>query len=222
MSTPITANVLHNTLREAEQNNECAIISRTQHYCIIDDFIDDRIIHYHLKSPTPNWLNRRVVFLPDAKLYKFYKPYIIQCLLQIDPNLLITLRYIFIINSAADAEKACAYVDADYAELPEQLQYDEEDADNIPHVLGIHWWSQSCVFINMKAIEKTLHEMETEYTYFPYYQEERIAILTTVLHEIRHLGLSNPYLDDTQYPTAEESETAVERWAIAEYERIYE
>lgn len=214
-----TSSSLAHELFEAEQKNILAIRTISDSDIVTDDFDEDRIINYHIAPITKNWLKERFIWCDGTlDIQQTYENRLVDMFYRIDPQMLITLNKVIFIRYEADIPKVCEKIHADEDEWPSVINFDENKA------LGCHWWAHSCVIINVSSIDKTLAEMkqesENDGLYFNEATEEWIGIATTLLHEIRHLGLSNPFLDITAYPTSAESEQEVEAWAIEQFEAL--
>ena len=171
---------------DSEAREELAILDLSNTDVITDDFEQDRHITYHLKAPTYKWLADRLCFISGTEKYKAeYEQKILSLLMSIDPNMLITLQYIFFVTKEDDVYDVCQKVEADPSEFPETIDFDENDQ------LGCFWYQ---------------------------YREFEIGLMTTLTHEIRHLGLSNMFLYIGDYPPEEAEEEAVERWGLTAYE----
>lgn len=215
---PDSTTKLLNALLISEEERQLAICSICDTDIWTDDFDEDRYINYHIGPITKEWLKSCIVYTPKTLQYKhIYENRIIDLLLHIDPNMLINLQKIFFVSEEADIETVCNIANADPDEFPSTIDFEENDA------LGCHWWAYSSIIININAIEKTVSEMEqeaeTNNEYFNSAQEEAIGIFTTLTHEIRHLGLSNPFLDTKAYPPSLATEQAVEEWGLNTYEK---
>ena len=202
----------------SEQKEQLAIRTVCDTDIWTDDFDEDRYINYHIGPITAEWLKSCIVFTPNTIKYKrVYEPRVIDLLLHIDPNMLITLQKIFFVADESDIKTVCKIANADPDEFPSTIDFDENDT------LGCHWWAYSSIILNLAAIEKTVNEMEQEAKaneeYFNTAQEKAIGVFTTLTHEVRHLGLSNPFLDAKAYPPSLASEKAVEDWGINAYEK---
>ena len=208
---------LGHELFEAETKGILAIRTISDYDIVTDDFDEDRIINYHIGPITKTWLKERFLWCPETEgLQRIYETRLVDLLYRIDPMMFITLNRIIFIENENSIDKVCNQMNVDPDEWPSIIDFDKNDK------LGCHWYTQSSIIINMKAIAKTLGEMQDEYEhdgiYFDEPTEEWIGIATTLLHEIRHLGLSNPFLDPAAYPTSAESEHEVEKWAIEQFE----
>lgn len=205
-------------LFNSEQDKLLAILTISDHDILTDDFQDDRRINYHIGPITESWLRSRIYYTASTQQEKaVYDQPVISLLQFLDPNMLITLEHIFFVRDETDIDEICTLVGAEPCEFPSAIDFDE------PETLGCFWHQYSSVIIHMAAIDKTVQEMKTEYDhdgmYFNTATETDIGVFTTLTHEIRHLGLSNPYLDEQEYPRTEETEQAVEAWAIETYEQ---
>lgn len=204
----------------SEQEGQIAVCAISDTDILTDDFDEDRRINYHIIPATADWLKSCIVFTPNTAKYKsIYEEHVIDLLLHIDSSMLITLQKIFFVSGESDVEIVCKAVNADIDEFPSIIDFDENN------VLGCHWWAYSSVILNLAAIEKTVNEMrqeaEADGEYFDTVQEEAVGVFTTLTHEIRHLGLSNPFLDEEAYPPSLDSEEAVEEWGINTYENWF-
>ena len=195
--------------------------------CKIDDqniFIMDyagfeKYFNFHIVPPTKEWLASRFLWAPSAEKYKKqYQDNIINLLLSCDPAMLINLRYIIFVADETDVpyvEEATNCED-EAAEFPQIIDFDENNC------LGCFWYTMSSIVISMRAIEKTAHEITIENENANIYTNEQdeidIGVYTTITHELRHLGLANPFLPEDKYPVSDESEQNVEEWGITAYE----
>ena len=195
---------------DSDAKGELSIIDLSPTDVLTDDFEQDRRINYHLKAPTYKWLANRLCFAPGTEKYKEeYEHKIISLLLSIDPNMMTTLQYIFFVTNEDDIAFVCDKAEADYGDFPETIDFEEND------MLGCFWYQHSSIIINLTAIEKAVHEIADE---DEYQKEFEIGLMTTLTHEIRHLGLSNMFLYIGDYPPEEAEEEAVERWGLTAYE----
>lgn len=218
MSTNYVNNLaLVRDLFQGEEEHQLAIRSVSDEDILTDDFDSGRLLNYHLKQITEKWLSDRFLWLACSEAKKTHERAIIGLLMHVDRHMFINLNRIIVVDDENNIEEACAAINADAEEWPSCIDFDN------CNTLGCYWWSQSCVVINMKAINQSLDALQKEYEtdglYFDRCKEEWIGFATTLLHELRHLGLSNPYLDCALYPSDLESESAVEQWALEQFER---
>ena len=203
------------SIHEEKRLGTLAVISETEEDILTDDVNEDRHIPYHLVPPTCDWLKLRILWGssitgdPDA-----FADAIAETLLRIDSDMLTCLNHICIISKAEDVELLCAAMDADTEEFPECIDFEE------PTILGCKWHIQNSIIINTAAIEQAAQELvfsDPDYLYLD--DEMKIAFWTTLLHEIRHLGLEcNPFLPEDKYQVSLRDEASVEAWAIEQYE----
>ena len=140
----------------------------------------------------------------------------IDLLLHIDPMMLVTLGKVYIMHGSDDIDELMKDAECTHRhDIPEIITDD--------NFIGVHWFDKQSIVINVKTIKDAVKESqdETPDVYINEGREIAIGIYTTLTHEIRHLGLSNPYLNEDDYPLSEESEDAVERWGIEEFEKWY-
>ena len=203
-------------IMDSESRNLISILEVSDTDILTDDYDEDRKINYHIAPIEQNWLKERFLWCSGTEKYKSqYEKPLIDLLQKIDPAMLINLNRIVIIENESDIEDVCSAVGADEMEWPSIVDFTENG------VIGCHWYCQNCIIICTGMIRSMLKEMKNEYEYFDNCSEEWIAIATTVLHEIRHLGLSNPHLDERLYPVILESEENVEQWALEQFEMLY-
>ena len=177
--------------------------------CKIDDqdiFIMDyagfeKYINFHIVPPTKEWLASRFLWAPSAEKYKKeYQDNIIDLLLSCDPAMLINLRHIIFVADETDVpcvENATNCED-EAAEFPQIIDFDENNCEKTAHEITI--------------------ENENANIYTNEQDEVDIGVYTTITHELRHLGLANPFLPEDEYPVSDESEQNVEEWGITAYE----
>lgn len=204
-------------LFQDEQKNLLAIRTISDYDIVTDDFSEDRIINYHIGPVTAQWLRERLVWPEsDSRCRTHYEKHVIDLMLSIDPNMFITLQHIFFVTCEEDLDYILELTGTEACEIPSIVDFDD------PEALGCTWHYQSSIFINMAAIDKTVLELQKEFEndglFFNAATETDIAVYTTLAHEIRHQGLSNPYLDETLYPASEATEDAVEEWGRQAYE----
>lgn len=193
---------------------------------LTDDLEERRPINYHIVPPTEEWIDSLIRFASGAKRFEqIYRQLFIKALSRTDLDMLITLRKIFVINSINDISECAAVLDPDAnTMIPDEYQLDDSD-ELADAPVGMFWSWESAIIINMTAITKCTDELdkdfEQELGYSDHAGIEHEGIMITLLHELRHLGLSNPYLPEIKASSKEQSEELVEQWARNEYERIH-
>lgn len=209
-------NILWKQLIDEElRNNTLAILSETQTDIQTDDFLEDRHITYHIVPPTEEWLKSLFIYSKSCPDCSEYERAIIEEFLRIDPNMLTTLRHIIFVKDEGDDEDVCEQLGLENWEWPGQIDFDE------PTCVGLYWYAESSIVINLGAIEATSQEICEQFAEpWAFSQEVFQGVVTTALHEIRHLGLSNPLLPNEMYPANLECEEAVEAWARDQYEKV--
>ena len=186
------------------------ILSQTPDYITVYDMKDDRELKYRIGPMDDVWLESILHFSPKIEPSEKDAVHdaVIWVLRNIDPNMLVLLKAVYIVVGEEDEAFVAKCSDCEIDEIP-----DNALSENI---LGLMWWSESSVFIHFNAIKKCVEEECVQYGEWRQYNRLLFeAITTTMAHELRHLGLSNPFLDEKQYPASEETEEAVEQWALA-------
>lgn len=211
-------NALHDSILTEEACCSLAVLSDTGEDVETDDFYEDRRIRYHLVPPTLEWLKSRILWgksiTGDLDLWT---DAIANTLLRIDPAMLICLNRVCIIAEESDIEPLCNAMNADTEGFPECIEFEDNK------LLGCKWHLESSIVINATAIKAAIMKMADEYEglYFDAAQEIEIGFTTTLLHEIRHLGMEcNPFLPEDEYPKELCREAEVEDWALSAYESL--
>ena len=207
---------LRTQIQEAESvEMSLVILKETETDVLTDDFDRDKHINYHLIPPTVEWLEERFYWAPSITGdTRAWTSYLANLLMRMDANMLICLnRIVFMQDEESDCEAVCTEMDSELCEFP----YMGDDR------LGIYWSSENSVIINLMAIKRCVEELMSEG--FEYYSTEdvemRRGVLITLFHELRHLGLDNPFLPMDAYPVSEGTERAVEEWARDAYEQLF-
>lgn len=81
--------------------------------------------------------------------------------------------------------------------------------------MGLAWYNDQVIFINMKAITNTADEMVRDGDLYDYEKEDCIndQIAMTLAHEIRHLAQQNPYLPEDMLCRLGDNEKDAEQYA---------
>lgn len=179
---------------------------------LTDDYTEFRMVNYHMAPPDEDWLIERFLWAPSIKgETAAWSRSLARYLLSIDPNMFICLRRIIVTGDSED--------DIDYI----ASEMVEEDMPDFEPYLGIYWCNQSSVIINTSCIENAAAELiaDNPECHLNKANELYVGFVTTLLHEIRHLGLTaNPFLSEKQYPVQLQTEESVEAWAIDMFETI--
>lgn len=184
------------------------IIEESKDDILTYDYDQDREINYHLKPPDRDWIDSLIYITPDIR-GEFAAPLgdidsISNILLQLDPNLLTCLRRIIITTES----------ESDNTAIANEFDIEPDEICNFDDYLGMFWYSQNAVVINMTAITVATKELcaEMHLNKTEAAEEAIIGVYATLIHELRHLSLENPYLDETKYPESEKTEDAVESY----------
>lgn len=147
------------------------------------------------------------------------KASIISKIIQLPPELMLNCRGIIIAESYRDLKDCLTDLSIEEDNLTEQLL--NEDADDITDSLvGLHWYQECMVVINMKLIKSTAKEL-TKDRPWRYKEEAAIGFWTTLLHELRHNQIDAMIYDVPWLKKEDATESAVEAWALDYYENSF-
>lgn len=191
----------------------------TDFITIIDSTESSR--EYTLTNPesiTPNWIECKIIETPSASEL----PYRINIYdlanyihTHIDSLFLSSLSQIIIIG---DNDEDYQYLRNLSYELMRALEESELPYDE----LGMNWWSSSKIIIHMGNIVNLVNDMfnNLEIDEWDILPEINYAVLTTTLHEIRHLAQSNPYIPQEILCQCSDDEIDAEEYARQLVEQI--
>lgn len=198
---------------ELATEDEISIISEDNtHITLWDYYNDDLDRTYTLTDPDiidSDFVKDRIIITETAKdLVDIDIDDLSDYLCRYAKNSLINLEQIIFIN---DTEK-------DFDELYERRDgYDWRECLEVNDLpideLGIMWFERSMVLVNIGEILKTTEEMAKNGEIYPedIPKELNIGIVTTLLHELRHLEQANPYI-----PAEEFNQISIDKEADAE------
>lgn len=135
----------------------------------------------------------------------------------VEREMFTTLDSIFFLFDESGLEELYDYTGDDYA--LECLDMDR--------VIGLMWYEKNIILINVGLIQKTSEEIADEFC--PSESQFSDGIVTTLVHELRHLMLdTNVLLSEEDYPYSENAEDAVEeftrqfadRWLLGRHEFV--
>ena len=186
------------------------LLEQTPEYLTVYDLTDGRELRYRTGPIDEAWLENSLRFSPDIGQPEKDRIHdaLMWVLCRIDPNMLVLLKAVYIVVGENDE----AYVAEQSGCEAEELPFDALTGECI----GLMWWAECSVFIHYGAIKNIVETECDQYGEWWRYDKTMYEALTsTMAHELRHLGLSNPFLDEIEYPVSEEAEEAVEQWALA-------
>lgn len=206
---------------EAEAaDGKLEILSRSSTDILTNDYVEDQEINYHLVPPTAEWLQSRFIWGKSCAADKSWEPIMVKCLLDTDPNMLVTLNRIIVVGSDEDIGPICEEMGVDASEFPDVITFNEMDGKS---AISCCWGERSSVVINMAAIEKANKEICAEDGLeTPDFWFEHRGIIVSLFHSIRFVGLTrNPFLNEETYPDKLAQDDAVEQWARKNYEQLF-
>lgn len=205
---------LKQAIQEEIQNETMEELAPSDDGLNVYDMKDGRYITFHTVPPTEEWLKTKFIYGPSCKNAQTrFEKTCIDILLNIDPNMLVTLNRIIFINGECDIPCICQQMNCDTEWFPEAIDMETHET------LGCYWYQMNSIIIDVKGIVDVVLDIAKESpVYVNIASEIDIGVYTTLLHEIRHLGLSNPFLPEDDYPSELGSEENIEQWAIDTYE----
>lgn len=143
---------------------------------------------------------------------------IAKVLVALPKEVLMTLAHIFIVSTEGDMEALTndLYIDE---EMPESLYGDNDDGFLTESLVGLCWFAQNSVIVNVHAIKVVAHDVWAGLEGYEQGEVE-IGFWTTLFHELRHQQMDCCPYEMAWTDEAEENESAVEDWGRRTYERF--
>ena len=185
---------------------------------IVFDLVTARELRFRLAPHTKESLMEMLHFGDDAGFDDARKTHIIDKILQFPPELMVSCRGIIIAKSYEDLKSVLSSLYIGEDNIPDQIL--NEDADGLnENLVGLNWYQESMVIINMDSIEKTAQELVQEIEQ-PWREATEIDIgfWTTLIHELRHNQIDGMPYEVPWLKNGDEAESAVESWALEFYE----
>ena len=175
-------NALRQGIHEEATNGTLEILSESGTDILVFDYNDSKEINFHMIPPTREWLASRIVWGPSltCDAIPAWTAYLADYLYRVDPNMFVCLNRIIVIDDSADRKAIATLLGVDEDNLPEE----NED------LIGQLWLQENCVFVYVSALRAAAKAVvEGDPVFLHYDSEMETGFLTTLLHEIRHLGL---------------------------------
>lgn len=149
------------------------------------------------------YYDSRLIFTPSISDLPFslQRNKILDFLSILDAMLSMTLESIVFCN---DEEK-----DFDYLRNLSDEFYSELEVNDLPgesnHLLGINWYTENKVFINVGEIYRSSQDLlaNGDLLKSEFLDCVNWGIITTLVHELRHLEQSNPYVPKAEFQMSE-------------------
>ena len=186
-------------------DNEMSIISEDENHITIWDYYNDDIDRNYVKD--------RIILTKSAsETIDLDVDSLCDYLCEHAKNTLINLEeIIFISDYDEDFEEL--YKRKDGYNWSDILETNDLPSDGM---LGMMWFERSMVVINIGEILKATEEMAKNGEIYPkdVPEEFNIGIVTTLLHELRHLEQANPYIPAIEFDQISmDPETDAEEYA---------
>ena len=210
----IDPETLREDLRRDAKTGRLYIVMETDTRILTEDYDQDRCVNYRIAPPSREWLSSIFYFPKDCRKDEAaFKNRCVDILMAAGPDMLMNLRHVFFVRTKNDIKEICELRGARGELFPEILE-DEDGEPSLTHA-GCFWYARSSLIINMHCIEDTSDEIDpNDAGLIPE------GVYITLAHELRHLGLVNPYLPEEEYPASLQEEAAVEEWARSLYESV--
>ena len=207
-------------LRSINEDGQIELLKQTKNYVHTYDNEDGRYISYRITPYTVNSLSRHIYLgkSMQKKYMRNLKKLTAGELLKLPSETLMTINRIFIVDTEADIYEICEKFGYEEWEIPDKLWGDDEDLAE--DSLGVFWFQENSVFINMHAI-KVVAEEVCEDRLWDIGKEIMIGFFTTLFHELRHEELDGQPFEFPWLEGADHSEKGVEAWAREWHERLF-
>ena len=200
--------IIH-SLNELKHNDEIEILEQSRNSICLYDYQDGKEIVYTFKRSKTNLASHIHISRYIPKKYRPNREKLVQYLLRLPADMLLTLNDIWFVWSFEDYETMVEYYDEDSAYASDL--WDGE-------CLGKMWFSQNVAIIDVQNILNSAIEIEKQDIAFGFngnaYQDTLEQIAVTAIHEIRHIMMdTNIILPEDEYPIYLASEAEVEEFA---------
>lgn len=189
-----------------------------ENYISVADFTGDCPESYTITNPDSideKWLEDRVIVTASVgKLglgidTKKIAEWLIS---NVDKTMYMMLQNIVFVNDIAwDYDYLCA-MNEDFCDM---LEVNDLPSDGI---VGYTWWNHQIVFVQVKSIVDIIDEEIASGNLFLHERDVEInkGILMTLVHEIRHIAQSNPWIPESVFGKyGEDSEEDAENYAVS-------
>ena len=197
-----------------DAGNRHQIVTQSDTDILTDDSVQNQYIHYHLISPTPEWIADRFFWAPAIEGDSAaWSRQLGELLAKIDPYMLMCVNRIIVTTELdSDIDAVCSMM--------------ELTADDIPYpfeCMGFAWGDSSSVVINLTCIDDIIGGMliDGDIDRSAEMETRKKEFLVTLLSCLRQLAISgNPYLPRKQYPLYERDGRKANSWAEAAYTEL--
>lgn len=212
-------NIREEILRSIDEDRQIELLKQTKDYIHTYDNEDGRYISYRITPHTVSSLAKRIYFGKSMRrhLCKAAKR-VAGELLKLPSETLMTINRIFIVKTEADIYEICEKFGYDEYEIPDKLW--GCDRDLAEDVLGVYWFQENSVFVNMHAVNVVVEELCEDMPWDTTH-EITYAFWTTLFHELRHEEVDGQPFEFPWLEGADHSEKGVEAWAQEWYEKIF-
>lgn len=211
-------------LHEIRSDPDAELLSVSRSHVLMFDLQTGRELRFRVRPHTPESLARRIKFAPGAcpaDKWPGYRRAVARALLRLPPEVLLNLNDVYVIGAADDLAYLAGKYGLDEECMPGKLLDEDGPSGLNPDFLGLHWWAESSVFVNVAAIKATAEDICGGPDAPDLASETDIGFWTTLLHELRHLQMDDCPYDFPWLKDADASEAGVEAWALDTYETLF-
>lgn len=200
--------IIH-SLKELEDSEDIEILNQSRNSICLYDYQDSKEIMYIFKRSKTELSSHIHISRRIPKKYRPNREKMVQYLLNLPSDMLLTLSDIWFLWSEEDYDDMVAYYDADPA-----YACDLQDEG----CLGKMWFEKNAAIVDVQNIFNSALEIEKQDIAMGFDgnadQDTLEQIVITAIHEIRHIMMdTNIILPEDEYPLYLASEFNVEEFA---------
>lgn len=233
--------LLKSLIKKRADEEDCEIISDNDNCIVTFDYNQEKDIVYYLETPSKEWLLDKFHIGKNAgkmiAKHGINKEELADMLLSKPESLamLATLNNIYIFSHKDGFKDIVEISDVDSEEeIPMIMQ---DNVDGLLEYAGCYWHDKNSIIIDMSVINYLAKERVKEEKREGLWDSDlsiavKDGLFVTLSHEIRHLGLENPFVEeycsifDPEFNKDKfnknfdslESEEGVEEWGAALYD----
>lgn len=205
-------------VRTIWDDDNAYVIQKGTDELLVEDMLREQRLSYRITPHTRESLDAIVHAGPDVALDEEKRAAIVDRLLRLPQEVLISIRHVILVRNYEDLAAVIKECGLNDETIPDLILEDEDVLSD--ETIGATWVHESAVVINIHAIELAAKEV-TEDRPGLYHKERDIGFWVTLLHELKHIQVecmpyTVPWINET-----DKDERAVEDWAIRTFEELF-